>query len=78
MNPPLSERVHFARILVSNTFHYRAARLRFLAEVLRSLSEFSVATMDVIVLTNTCHEEQLASLRRLCDESQSGDPQPWA
>jgi hypothetical protein len=65
--------VRFARIVVSITFYYRDTRLCFLAEVLRSLSEFPAAAMDVLVLTNTCHKEQLASLRRLCDESLSGN-----
>ena len=38
------QRAQAARILVAITFHFDAARLGFLAEVLRSLSLFPVAS----------------------------------
>lgn len=69
----LFERVLSARILVCITFFYREPRLCFLAEVLRSLSEFPVAAMDVIILTNTCREEDLKVIRRLCGEILADD-----
>jgi len=56
MNPSLSERARAARILGTITFHFDASRLGFLAEVLRSLSEFPVAFMDVVIVTNTFRE----------------------
>jgi hypothetical protein len=83
----LQQRASAARILSAITFHFDAARLGFLAEVLRSLAEYPVASMEVVIVTNTLRHEQLAVLRRLCaeilsDKSTSirsyGDlPDPW-
>jgi hypothetical protein len=42
---PLSERARAARLLVAITVHFDPARLRFLAEILRSLAEFPVAAL---------------------------------
>jgi hypothetical protein len=72
MNPMVFERARAARILVAITFHFDAARLGFLAEVLRSLAEFPVAAMHVAILTNTAQEEELTLLCRLCAESLLG------
>lgn len=66
--PSLLERAFSARLLVCITFFYRASRLCFLAQVLRSLSEFLVEEIEVIVLTNTDREEELKVIRRLCGE----------
>jgi hypothetical protein len=63
------ERAREARVLVAITFHFVAARLPFLAQVLRSLGEFPVAAMDVVIVTNTFGVEDLAPLRRLCAEA---------
>ena len=60
------------RILVAITVHFNAARLAYLAEVMRSLAEFPVAAMHVVLLTNTAHDEELASLERLCGETLVG------
>jgi hypothetical protein len=72
MNPMVSERARAARILVAITFHFDAARLGFLAEVLRSLAEYPVAAMAVAIVTNTAHPVELTLLRRLCAESLPG------
>jgi len=72
LNPLASERARAARILCAITFHFVGARIGFLAEVLRSLSEFPVAAMDVAIVTNTFRDEDLAPLRRLCAEIFSG------
>jgi hypothetical protein len=61
-----------ARALCAITFHFSDTHLGFLAAVLRSLSEFPVAEMSVVIVTNTFSEEDLAQLRRLCSEMPSG------
>jgi hypothetical protein len=68
MNAPAHERARAARILTAISFHFDASRVRFLAEVLRSLAEYPVASMDVVIITNTFRHDQLALLRRLCAE----------
>jgi hypothetical protein len=66
------ERARAARILVAITFHFDAVRLGFLAEVLRSLAEYPVATLDVAIVTNTFAEPELSPLHRMCTEALSG------
>ena len=68
MEPLKTQRGCAARILGAITFHFDITRLGFLAEVLRSLSEFPVAAMHVVIVTNTFREEDLTLLRRLCAE----------
>lgn len=66
----ISERnAQAARILCAITFHFNRSRLGYLAEVLRSLAEYPVAAMDVIVVTNTLHKDELSLLNRLCRET---------
>jgi hypothetical protein len=72
MNPLVSGPARTLRILVAITFHFGADRIGFLAEVLRWLSEFPVAAMDIAIVTNTLRDEDLAMLRRLCVEVLSG------
>ena len=72
MNLQILERASGARILCAITFHFVAARVGYLAEVMRSLSEFTVAAMDVVIVTNSFREEELAQLRRLCAETLAG------
>jgi hypothetical protein len=72
LNPEASERARGARILCATTFHFSDAHLGFLAAVLRSLSEFPVADITVVIVTNTFSEEDLARLRRLCSETPAG------
>jgi hypothetical protein len=67
-----SERAREARILCAITFHFDSAHFDFLAEVLRSLSTFAVAAMDMVVVTNTLREQDLARLRALCVDMPSG------
>lgn len=67
-----SERARAVRLLVAVTFHFAAERLIHLAEVLRSLSEYPVAAMEIVVVTNTLCQDHLALLRRLCREVMSG------
>jgi hypothetical protein len=72
MDPMAAEHVRAARILVAITFHFNAARLGFLGEVLRSLAEYPVAAMHVAIVTNTADPGDLRVLRRLCAESLPG------
>ncbi len=51
------------------TVHFNAARLDYLAEVLRSLAEFPVAAMHVALVTNTVEEAELAVLQRCAMKS---------
>src|SRR5215204_33111 len=66
------ERSQNARILVAVNFHYNAARLAIFAEVIRSLSEFPVAKMEVKITTNTMDDGELYLLERLCAETLPG------
>ena len=68
LNSLTLERARTARVLVAITVHFNANRLKFLAEVLRTLSDFPVAAMEIILVTNTLSDDKLAVLRRLCDE----------
>jgi hypothetical protein len=68
MTSPTIEEAREKRLLVAITFHYDAARLSYLAGVMHALSEFAVADLDVIIVTNTFFEEHVAVLRRLCAE----------
>jgi hypothetical protein len=70
---PGQDRGHAARILVAVTFHFDASRLGFLAEVLRSLSEFPVAAMRVAIVTNTARTDDVDVLHRLSREIFSND-----
>jgi hypothetical protein len=57
-----------ARILVAISFHFDGGRLGYLADVLRTLSEFPVNVLNVVILTNSFDDAELALLRRLCAE----------
>ena len=69
MRHPSDHGAESARILVAISFHFDFTRLGFLGEVLRSLSEFPVAAIEVVVLTNVADAETIAPLRRLCLET---------
>ena len=69
MKSSFLERGCATRVLVAISFHFRSTRLIYLSEVLRSLSEFSVAAMHVVIVTNTSCQEDRALLSRLLDES---------
>ena len=65
-----------ARILVAITVHFDPADWNatcHLAQVLRSLSEFPAAAMDVILVTNTDRREDVETLERLCSEVRPGE-----
>ncbi|MER9313039.1 hypothetical protein NKI51_27735 [Mesorhizobium australicum] len=68
-NHIISENAQGARILCAITFHFDRSRLGYLAEVLRSLAEYPVAAMDVIIVTNTLQKDELSLLNRLCRET---------
>jgi hypothetical protein len=55
-----------ARILVAVTFHYRGDRLQYLFQVIRSLSTFDVAALDIVIHTNTSDERCCETIRNLC------------
>jgi hypothetical protein len=69
MRYPSDQRAQSARVLVAISFHFDFTRLGFLGEVLRSLSEFAVAAIEVVVLTNVADAETIAPLQRLCHET---------
>lgn len=68
-----TKRAEAARILCAITFHFDQSRLGYLAEVLRSLAEYPVAAMNVIVVTNTLEKNELGLLNRLCRETLPGN-----
>jgi hypothetical protein len=76
-----------AKVLCAITFHYDASRLALLADVLRSLAEFPIRALDVVIATNTTVEDQCRTLERLCEgalpgavisiRSETGLANPW-
>src|ERR1700686_35845 len=62
------EHAQLSRILGCVTFHFRAWRLAFLAETLRTLSEFQVTSLDVVIVTNSSSAAEIALLDRLARE----------
>lgn len=62
-----------ARILCAITFHFDISRLGFLAEVIRSLSEFTVVSMEIAIVTDATRQDDVALLRRLCFEALPGE-----
>lgn len=65
--PPIAaiERATTARILVAITFQYNADRLEMLSDVMRMLAEFPVASMRVVLVTNTADHSKLDALTGL-------------
>jgi hypothetical protein len=61
-----------SHLLIAITFHFDTARLGLLAEVSRSLAEYPVTSMKLVILTNTTDHDQLSLVRRLCTESLPG------
>jgi hypothetical protein len=58
-----------ANILVGITAHYNPPRIRYLTELLITLSQYQVNRIDVVVVTNTVVEAQLGVLTRLCQDT---------
>jgi hypothetical protein len=69
---PTTRRAQQARVLCTVTFHFVRGRLGMLADVLRSLSEYDVARMDVVLVTNASREAELGLLRRLGSDILAG------
>jgi hypothetical protein len=63
-----TEHARSSRILCCVTFHFRGWRLAFLAETLRTLSEFEVTSLDVVIVTNSSSVAEIALLDRLARE----------
>lgn len=61
-------RARAARVLCCITFHFVAGRLESLADVLQALSEFSVAFLEVVIVTNAIGEGETTILRHLTVE----------
>jgi hypothetical protein len=62
---PVMENPEYARLLIAISFHYTPARLRHLADVIKSLSEFPVAALTVVLYTNAHSEGDLRPLRQI-------------
>lgn len=54
-----------SRLLICITCLYRPERLRYLYQVLRSVSDFLVARMDVVVVTDTSAPDEVSILQRM-------------
>jgi len=54
------------RLLVSVAFHYKEEKLRYLAQVIRSLSDIMVARLDLDLITNSDSAEEIRNIERLC------------
>lgn len=61
-----SHRLDDIRVLACVTFHFDSSRLKYLAEILRALSEFSAAALHVSIVTNVGDKERVQVLQRLC------------
>lgn len=59
-------RAHQARLLVAITFHYNKQRLKYLFQIVKTLSGFPTAAMDILVLTNATATDEIDSIRRMC------------
>src|SRR5215467_4368723 len=54
------------RILAAVTFHFRESRLKYLFQVVRTLCEYPVNALDIVVVTNVDDEAKLKRIRDLC------------
>jgi hypothetical protein len=54
------------RILVAITFHFREARLQYLFQAVRALSEYPVESLDIVIVTDADHQEALRQIGDLC------------
>lgn len=76
-----------ARLLVAVTFYYRVERLPYLLNVIRTLRDFPVTEVKIVVYTNEISEEDYTAFERLlayyaterfsCEISRTPDP-PYA
>lgn len=65
--PSTYERANDSCCLVAITAYYDESRLQYLSQVLSSLGSFPKA--DIIVLTNTFDEKELANLNHVCTDA---------
>jgi len=61
-------RASAARVLCCITFHFVAGRLESLADVLQALSEFPVAFLEAVIVTNAVDDSETVILERLAAE----------
>src|SRR5262249_3834679 len=54
------------RILAAVTFHFRESRLQYLFQVVRSLCEYPVEALDIVIVTSTDQDGALKQIRDLC------------
>ena len=54
-----------AKLLVTIPLWYRPARLIYLVDMIRTLSEFAVARLDMLILTQSCDDDQLKIVDRI-------------
>lgn len=55
------------RVLATVTFHFRESRLKYLFQVIRSLCEYPVNALDVVIVTNVDDQIALKRIRDLCE-----------
>lgn len=60
-----------SKLLVTIPLWYRPARLIHLTEMIRTLAEFPVDTLDMIILTQTCDKNEIGVVERLVAPYQS-------
>jgi hypothetical protein len=63
---------HDASLLVAVTAHFSFKRLEYLGEVLHALAQFPVRRLDVVLVTNTTDQAELALLQQLSAEALPG------
>ncbi len=54
-----------AKVMVCITFHYDTGRLGYLSRVLKSLSQFMVERMHIVIITNTTNFEEVKMISQL-------------
>jgi hypothetical protein len=57
-----------ARVMCAITFHFVAARLEYLADVLQALAEYPVTLLEVHIVANAISEGESSTLRCLAEE----------
>ena len=55
-----------SKLLAAVTFHFRETRLPYLFQVVRSLADFPVERVDVVVITNVDDDVRLGQINELC------------
>jgi hypothetical protein len=55
-----------ASILVAVAYHFDPSKVHYLADMLQSVSKFTVRQMKIVILTNTFDDKDIAAMNRLC------------